>query len=115
MHHNFKTTWEHFKSVGLPSRLWTTFVESCKHVQYGPYLILFFQIHDCESQLVVTTNDLLEAFNDKDQVDLIILDFSKAFDMVPHQKHHKLRNYGIDGKLNILIEQFLSNREQFYK
>ena len=58
-------------------------------------------------------NDLLEAFNDKNQVDLIILDFSKAFDMVPHQKLlHKLRNYGIDGKLNVWIEQFLSNREQ---
>ena len=63
--------------------------------------------------LVITMNDLLEAFNDKDQVDLIILDFSKAFDMVPHQKLlHKLRNYGINGKLNTWIEQFLSNREQ---
>ena len=58
--------------------------------------------HSCESQLVITMNDLLEAFNDKDQVDLIILDFSKAFDMVPHQKLlHKFRIYGIDGKLNI--------------
>ena len=63
--------------------------------------------------LVITMNDLLEAFNDKDQVDLIILDFSKAFDIVPHQKLlHKLRNYGINGKLNTWIEQFLSNREQ---
>ena len=44
---------------------------------------------------------------------MIILDFSKAFDMVPHQKLlHKLRNYGVDGKLNVWIEQFLSNREQ---
>ena len=69
--------------------------------------------HSCESQLIITMNDLLEAWNDKDQVDMIILDFSKAFDMVPHQKLlHKLRNYGVDGKLNVWIEQFLSNREQ---
>ena len=69
--------------------------------------------HSCESQLIITMNDLLEAWNDKDQVDMIILDFSKAFDMVPHKKLlHKLRNYGVDGKLNVWIEQFLSNREQ---
>ena len=69
--------------------------------------------HSCESQLIITMNDLLEAWNDKDQVDMIILDFSKAFDMVPLQKLlHKLRNYGVDGKLNVWIEQFLSNREQ---
>ena len=42
--------------------------------------------HSCESQLIITMNDLLEAWNDKDQVDMIILDFSKAFDMVPHKK-----------------------------
>ena len=44
---------------------------------------------------------------------MIILDFSKAFDTVPHQKLlHKLKNYGIDGKLNRWVEQFLTNRQQ---
>ena len=69
--------------------------------------------HSCESQLIITINDLLEAYNDKDQIDLVILDFSKAFDTVPHQKLlHKLKNYGIDGKINGWIEQFLTNRQQ---
>ena len=44
---------------------------------------------------------------------MIILDFSKAFDTVPHQKLlHKLKNYGIDGNLNKWVEQFLTNRQQ---
>ena len=56
--------------------------------------------HSCESQLIITLNDLFEAYDNKNQVDLIILDFSKAFDTVPHRKLlHKLDNYGIDGKL----------------
>ena len=57
-------------------------------------------------------SDIFEAFNDKHQVDMIILDFSKAFDTVPHQKLlHKLKNYGIDGSVNKWIEQFLTNRK----
>ena len=69
--------------------------------------------HSCESQLIITLNDLLESFDNKDQVDMVILDFSKAFDTVPHQKLlHKIRNYGIDGKINLWLEQFLTNRKQ---
>ena len=93
----------------------------CKHIlsHLEKYKILsdlqhgFRSGHSCESQLIITINDLLEAYNDKDQIDLVILDFSKAFDTVPHQKLlHKLKNYGIDGKLNGWIEQFLTNRQQ---
>ena len=69
--------------------------------------------HSCESQLITTMSDLYEAHNDKDQVDMVILDFSKAFDTVPHKKLlHKLKNYGIDGRLNAWVEQFLVNRRQ---
>ena len=52
-------------------------------------------------------------YNGKDQVDLVIIDFSKAFDTVSHRKLlDKLDNYGIDGKLNKWIDQFLTNRKQ---
>ena len=69
--------------------------------------------HSCESQLIITLNDLLEAYDNKDQVDMVILDFSKAFDTVPHRKLlHKIKNYGIDGKINVWIENFLVNRKQ---
>ena len=49
----------------------------------------------------------------KDQIDVILLDFSKAFDVVPH--HHllmKLYMYGITGKTHRWIDDFLGNRSQ---
>ncbi|MEW8548207.1 MAG: reverse transcriptase family protein, partial [Candidatus Thiodiazotropha sp.] len=45
--------------------------------------------------------------------DLIILDFSKAFDTVPHKLFLlKLNHYGIAGKTNSWIESWLCNRQQ---
>ena len=38
----------------------------------------------CETQLITTTHDLLSSFSSKSQIDVAILDFSKAFDTVPH-------------------------------
>jgi hypothetical protein len=49
----------------------------------------------------------MKSFDIKKQVDLVILDFSKAFDTVPHHKLlHKLTSYGIDGKINQWIKAF---------
>ena len=41
--------------------------------------------HSCESQLLVTVNDITRAINNNMQVDAAILDFSKAFDKVAHK------------------------------
>ena len=50
--------------------------------------------------------------NQKDQVDMIILDFSKAFDTVPHDKLlHKLKHYGIRGNVHDWISVFLKHVE----
>ena len=47
------------------------------------------------------------------QVDLIMLDFSKAFDTVPHQHLlKKLSFYGIDGKLHHWLSTWLTKRSQ---
>ena len=75
--------------------------------------------HGFVKQKSCTTN-LLEAFdfisysisNDL-PVDIIYLDFAKAFDTVPHRRLlYKLKAYGIEGKLLIWIESFLSKRRQ---
>ena len=46
------------------------------------------------------------------QVDVAILDFSKAFDTVPHDKLlHKLHQYGIKGTLHSWLTNFLTTRK----
>lgn len=65
----------------------------------------------CETQLLTTYHDLARAYDKKQQIDVAILDFSKAFDTVPHARLlEKLHNYGITGRLNTWIENFLTNR-----
>ena len=44
----------------------------------------FRALHSCETQLITTVEDLARDLDAKKQVDLLILDFSKAFDVVPH-------------------------------
>jgi hypothetical protein len=47
------------------------------------------------------------------QVDIILLDFAKAFDKVPHQHLlHKLEYYGVNAKTKNWIQSFLQNRQQ---
>ena len=49
----------------------------------------------------------------RDRVDIIILDFSKTFDKVPHRRLlHKLDYYGVRGDTLICIESLLSQRKQ---
>ena len=42
--------------------------------------------HSCESHLLSLTQELHEYLEKKSQIDLIVLDFSNAFDKVPHQR-----------------------------
>ena len=55
----------------------------------------------------------MQNFDSKQQTDLVILDFSKAFDTVPHKKLlFKLSKYGITGNINKWIQSFLVLRKQ---
>ena len=59
------------------------------------------------------SHELLSNLHSSIQTDLIILDFSKAFDKVPHKKLlWKLNNYGIRGNTWKWVSDFLSNRMQ---
>ena len=48
----------------------------------------FRKFLSCESQLFVTIHNLLERLDVREDVDIAILDFSKAFDVVPHRRSH---------------------------
>jgi len=73
----------------------------------------FRQKHSTISQLLLTVTDLGKYHDDDKQVDIGILDFSKAFDVVSHRKLlFKLQHYGINGKLSAWIKDFLIGRHQ---
>ena len=73
----------------------------------------FRKSRSCESQLIVTAQDLADSLNRNEQVDGILLDFSKAFDKVAHQRLlERLSYYGVRGNLHSWIKDFLTNRNQ---
>jgi hypothetical protein len=69
--------------------------------------------HSCEAQLILTVNDLALSLNNKSQTDMVIMDFAKAFDTVPHNRLLlKLNRYGIRNKTHAWITSFLKSRKQ---
>ncbi len=77
--------------------------------QYG-----FRKGRSCEHALLVAQNELLSALNKKQIAMLLLIDFSKAFDMVNHDiLLHKLNNYGIRGIANEWFKSYLKNRYQY--
>ena len=88
---------DHFESNGLYS-----------DAQHG-----FRKRRSCETQLLLTVDDLAKEIDKGGQTDTILLDYAKAFDKVPHQRLvMKLFHYGIRGKALIWIQNFLANRTQ---
>ena len=71
--------------------------------------------HTCETQLTAFVDDLAKEMQNGGQTDVIVMDFSKAFDKVPHQeKLYKLSNYGINNVTLTWLKGFqLSNRKQW--
>ena len=62
--------------------------------------------------LIEFIDDVTRNLDDGKQTDVLIMDFSKAFDKVSHNLLiHKLK-HGIRGKVNNWIERFLSGRTQ---
>ena len=46
----------------------------------------FRKKRSCETQLIITINEIASCVNLGEQVDVLTLDFSKAFDKVPHER-----------------------------
>ncbi len=67
----------------------------------------------CLSNLLTFYNDLLHAHDNTKSVDIVYLDFQKAFDKVPHNElMFKTKQLGINGKLHNWIENWRINGKQ---
>ena len=76
----------------------------------------FRKHRSCVTQLLEVLNDLTNFIDNKENVDIIYLDFSKAFDTVPHKRLlNKLQANGIEGNILKWIESFLTDRKQRVK
>ena len=94
----------------------------CKHIwlHCNHYSIITTKQHgfrsgmSCATHLVEALNDWTSVMNKgSGQVDVIVLDFSKAFDVVPLIRLlNKLRSYGITGPTLLWMEAFLTRRTQ---
>ena len=88
---------KHLESNGI--------LHSCQHG--------FRHNRSCESQLISLVHELMQNHDNNIQSDIILTDFAKAFDKVPHNRLlYKLQWYGISGKIHQWINSFLSNRSQ---
>ena len=76
----------------------------------------FRQNRSCMTQLLEVMEELTLQLDNKHPVDMVYLDFRKAFDSVPHERLIlKLKTYGISGNLIKWIRSFLSGRTQVVK
>ena len=67
----------------------------------------------CETQLVEFIHDLAGNCHRGRQTDLLVMDFSKAFDKVGHNRLlAKLDHYGITGRTQTWIRHYLTGRRQ---
>ena len=79
-----------------------------KDCQHG-----FRSRRSCETQLLTFIQDLASNMVNGGQTDIILMDFSKAFDKVPHQRLLvKLEYYGVRSNILKWIEHFLTQRHQ---
>ena len=70
----------------------------------------------CVTQLLEIMEIWTDLLDKGISFDCVYLDFSKAFDKVPHERLlNKIQAYGIRGKLHRWIRDFLNNRQQIVK
>ena len=67
----------------------------------------------CETQLVITIQEIASRFAKGDQVDANVVGFGKAFNKVAHSRLlYKLEYCGVRGMVLNWIRTFMSNRKQ---
>ena len=62
----------------------------------------------CETQIITLVHELAESLDNSRQIDMIILEFSKAFERVPYQHLlKKLYHYGFRGQTYTELDQII--------
>lgn len=76
----------------------------------------FRQHRSCMTQLLEVMEDLTSLLDNKQPIDIVYLDFKKAFDSVPHERLIlQLNSYGVSGNILKWIRSFVSGRTQRFK
>jgi hypothetical protein len=119
---NDRTTASNYRPVSLtsiPCKILEHIISKSIHNHLETHNILTDKQHgfrrrrSCETSLLTTVQDLASTLEKNHQIDLILLDFSKAFDTVPHTRLlNKLEHYGIQASTHLWIKHFLTNRTQ---
>jgi len=69
--------------------------------------------YSCESQIITVCQDISDALDEETRLDVIIIDFSKAFDLVPHDRLLiKIAASGVDSRVVVWIREFLRGCSQ---
>ena len=70
----------------------------------------------CLSAFLDVYDNIMHMINNKSTVDMICLDFSETVDKVDHGiLLHKLRHFGITGRLSLWFFHFLNNRQHYVR
>jgi len=107
---------ENYRPVSLTS----VFCKQMEHVRAG-YLRQVWEMsgwlyegqhgfrpgYSCESQVVTVCQDIVDSLDEEVRTDVIIRDFSKAFDLIPHYKLlTKFAAIGVDLKVVVWVKEF---------
>lgn len=117
-----RTTASNYRPVSLtsiPCKILEHIISKSVHNHLEAHNILtdrqhgFRQRRSRKTSLLTTVHDLASTLEKNHQIDLILLDFSKAFDTVPHIRLlNKLNHYGIRDSTQLWIKNLLTNRTQ---
>ena len=73
----------------------------------------FREKRSCETQLVMLVDEIAKNMHTGKQTDLILLDFSKTFDKVAHEKRFQIYTFSLNwGKTLSWVKDFLDSRSQ---
>jgi hypothetical protein len=70
----------------------------------------------CESKIITVCQDIWDSLDKANRLDAIIIDFLKAFDLVPRDRLlKKIAASGVDSRIVVWIREFLIDRSQSVK